>query len=197
MNSTNDMNYISNPLTSLEAADLNVIELLFFSYRDFTADPDLILEKIGFGRAHHRVLYFINRKPGMTVAELLELLRITKQSLSRVLKQLIDTGHVVQATGLHDRRHRKLYPTKSGRQLTLALALPQSRRIARALEGSDAKDREIIERFLYNMVNPERRRQIDDFAATENAVQKPETQLKDIKNDGTEQATENRRAASQ
>ena len=165
MNSTNDMNYISNPLTAEEAADLNVIELLFFSYRDFTADPDLILEKIGFGRAHHRVLYFINRKPGMTVAELLEVLRITKQSLSRVLKQLIDTGHVVQATGLHDRRHRKLYPTKSGRQLTLALALPQSRRIARALEDCAPQDREVIERFLYNMVNPERRAQIDEFSA--------------------------------
>lgn len=90
----------------------------------------------------------------MTVAELLEVLRITKQSLSRVLKQLIDTGHVVQATGLHDRRHRKLYPTKSGRQLTLALALPQSRRIARALEDCAPQDREVIERFLYNMVNP-------------------------------------------
>ncbi|MDT8021944.1 helix-turn-helix domain-containing protein, partial [Brucella melitensis] len=76
MNSTSDMNYITNPLTAEEATDLNVIELLFFSYRDFTADPDLILEKIGFGRAHHRVLYFINRKPGMTVAELLEVLRI-------------------------------------------------------------------------------------------------------------------------
>ncbi len=84
----------------------------------------------------------------MTVAELLEVLRITKQSLSRVLKQLIDTGHVVQATGLHDRRHRKLYPTKSGRQLTLALALPQSRRIARALEGCTPQDREAIERFI-------------------------------------------------
>lgn len=169
MNSTNDVNYIRDPLTCLEADDLNVIELLFFSYRDFTADPDLILEKIGFGRAHHRVLYFINRKPGMTVAELLEVLRITKQSLSRVLKQLIDTGHVVQATGQDDRRHRRLYPTQTGRQLTLALALPQSRRIARALDESGITEREVIERFLYNMVNPERRAQIDDFAATETA----------------------------
>ncbi len=164
MNLSPDINYISNPLTTEETADLNVIELLFFSYRDFTADPDLILEKIGFGRAHHRVLYFINRKPGMTVAELLEVLRITKQSLSRVLKQLVDTGHVVQATGLHDRRHRKLYPTKAGRELTLALARPQSQRIARALEGCSATERAAIEHFLYNMVNPERRTQIDEFS---------------------------------
>ncbi len=165
MNSTKDMHYISSPLTPEEAGDLGVIELLFFSYRDFTADPDMILEKIGFGRAHHRVLYFINRKPGMTVAELLEVLRITKQSLSRVLKQLIDTGHVVQATALHDRRHRKLYPTRSGRELTLALARPQSRRIARAMESCRPEERAVIERFLYHMVNPERRAQIDDFAA--------------------------------
>ncbi|MFD1199387.1 MarR family winged helix-turn-helix transcriptional regulator [Brucella gallinifaecis] len=177
MNSTNDVNYISTPLTSREADDLNVIELLFFSYRDFTADPDLILEKIGFGRAHHRVLYFINRKPGMTVAELLEVLRITKQSLSRVLKQLIDTGHVIQTTGVDDRRHRKIYPTKAGRELTLALALPQSRRIARALEESGTAERQIIERFLYNMVNPERRTQIDDFAATETACDVPDPKL--------------------
>ncbi|MBK3745525.1 winged helix-turn-helix transcriptional regulator [Paraburkholderia aspalathi] len=163
MNSTKDIPYISTPLSEQEADDLNIIELLFFSYRDFTADPDLILEKIGFGRAHHRVLYFINRKPGMTVAELLDVLRITKQSLSRVLKQLIDTGHVVQATGLHDRRHRKLYPTKTGHDLALALALPQSRRIARALEECGPSERRIIERFLYTMVNPEQRAQIDSF----------------------------------
>ncbi len=165
MDSTKDMNYISNPLTEADARDLGIIELLFFSSRDFTADPDLILEKIGFGRAHHRVLYFINRKPGMTVAELLEVLRITKQSLSRVLKQLIDTGHVVQATGLNDRRHRKLYPTESGRRLTLSLALPQSHRIARALQGSTPDERRAIERFLYHMVNPERRVQIDAFSS--------------------------------
>lgn len=164
MNSTKDIPYISTPLSKQEADDLNIIELLFFSYRDFTADPDLILEKIGFGRAHHRVLYFINRQPGLTVAELLDVLRITKQSLSRVLKQLIDTGHVVQATGVHDRRHRRLYPTSTGRELTLALALPQSRRIARALQACAAEDRVIIERFLYTMVNPEQRAQIDSFA---------------------------------
>ena len=165
MTLNNDVNYLTTPLTSKEAADLNVIELLFFSYRDFTADPDMILEKIGFGRAHHRVLYFINRRPGLTVAELLDVLRITKQSLSRVLKQLIDTGHVVQATGLHDRRHRKLYPTKAGRQLALDLALPQSRRIELAMQSFSPEQRALVERFLYNMVNEERRAQIDDLSA--------------------------------
>lgn len=163
MNSENPPASIETPLSAREADNLDIIELLFFSYRDFTADPDMILEKIGFGRAHHRVLYFINRKPGMTVAELLELLRITKQSLSRVLKQLIDTGHVVQITAEHDRRHRKLYPTEAGRTLALALALPQSQRIAKALENCTEADRHLIERFLYMVVNPEQRIQIDSF----------------------------------
>ncbi len=99
----------------------------------------------------------------MTVAELLEVLRITKQSLSRVLKQLIDTGHVVQATGQHDRRHRKLYPTKSGRQLTLALALPQSRRIARALEDCAQQDRKVIERFSITWSIPSAGRRSTSF----------------------------------
>src|ERR1700746_711657 len=79
----------------------DVIELLFFAYRDFISDPDEVLAKFGFGRAHHRVLHFINRNPGMKVADLLELLRITKQSLGRVLKQLVDQGYVVQKEGVN------------------------------------------------------------------------------------------------
>ena len=74
----------------------DLIELLFFAYRDFVGDPDEVLAKLGFGRAHHRVLHFVNRNPGMKVAELLDVLKITKQSLGRVLKQLIDEGYMVQ-----------------------------------------------------------------------------------------------------
>ena len=70
----------------------DVIELLFFAYRDFVSDPDDVLAKFGFGRAHHRVLHFVNRHPGMKVADLLDVLKITKQSLGRVLKQLVDEG---------------------------------------------------------------------------------------------------------
>src|SRR5437764_10674558 len=81
----------------------DVIELLFFAYRDFISDPDHVLEKFGFGRAHHRVLHFVNRNPGMKVAELLDILKITKQSLGRVLEQLVDEGYVVQKAGAHDR----------------------------------------------------------------------------------------------
>src|SRR5678815_3609205 len=77
----------------------DIIELLFFAYRDFVSDPDEVLEKLGFGRAHHRVLHFVNRNPAMKVAKLLDILKITKQSLGRVLKQLIDEGYIVQKEG--------------------------------------------------------------------------------------------------
>lgn len=144
-----------------DGIDFTIIELLFFAYRDFTSDPDQILADYDFGRAHHRVLHFVNRRPGLTVAELLDVLQITKQSLARVLKQLIDTGHVIQVQGPRDRRQRELYPTAKGRALALALARPQSRRIRAALEDSGATERATIERFLEAMVNPELRAQID------------------------------------
>jgi DNA-binding MarR family transcriptional regulator len=140
--------------------DFTIIELLFFAYRDFTSDPDQILTEYGFGRAHHRVVHFVNRRPGLTVAELLAVLKITKQSLARVLKQLLDTGHIVQVQGPRDRRQRELYPTARGRALAIALAAPQARRIAAALAEADAKDRAAVERFLMGMVDPELREQL-------------------------------------
>jgi len=152
---------IRTPLTDEDGIDLSIIELFFFAYRDFTSDPDQILAGYAFGRAHHRVLHFVNRKPGLTVAELLDVLQITKQSLARVLKQLIDTGHVVQVQGPRDRRQRELYPTQKGRQLALELARPQSRRIDTALKAIDEGGRQAVEGFLKAMVNPELRPQID------------------------------------
>lgn len=145
-----------------DGIDFSIIELLFFAYRDFTSDPDQILADYEFGRAHHRVLHFVNRRPGLTVAELLDVLQITKQSLARVLKQLIDTGHIIQVQGPRDRRQRELYPTAKGRTLALALARPQSRRIHAALEASAPGDRAAVEKFLKAMVNPELRAQIDN-----------------------------------
>jgi DNA-binding MarR family transcriptional regulator len=153
---------IRTPLTGEDGMDFTLIELFFFAYRDFTSDPDQILGRYDFGRAHHRVVHFVNRRPGLTVAELLEVLKITKQSLARVLKQLIDTGHVIQVQGLRDRRQRELYPTAKGRALALALAAPQSRRIAAALAEAEPGDRHAIERFLMGMVNPELREQIEN-----------------------------------
>jgi DNA-binding MarR family transcriptional regulator len=144
-----------------DGIDLSLIELLFFAYRDFTSDADEILVGLGFGRAHHRVVHFVNRMPGLTVAELLDVLKITKQSLARVLKQLIDTGHIVQVKGIQDRRQRELYPTQKGRNLALALARPQSKRIKAALEASRPVERAALERFLLAMVDPELRPQVD------------------------------------
>lgn len=160
-----DATYIRQTLSDDEVANLSIIELLFLSYRDFTADPDKILAMMNFGRAHHRVLYFVNRKPGMTVAELLDMLKITKQSLARVLKQLVDTGHIAQITGQTDRRQRELYPTEIGRQLILALTEPQSKRIARALAESGGVENQLIENFLKAMVNEDQRTQIDSLRA--------------------------------
>ncbi|WP_173931976.1 MarR family transcriptional regulator [Chelativorans sp. Marseille-P2723] len=153
------------PAPEAEDIDFTLIELLFFAYRDFTSDPDAILPQYGFGRAHHRVLHFVNRRPGLTVAELLEVLRITKQSLARVLKQLIDTGYIIQVQGARDRRQRELYVTKKGHALALALALPQSRRIRKALEEAGIENRAGLERFLRAMVNPELRAQLDRRSA--------------------------------
>src|SRR5258708_39015771 len=87
----------------------DIIELLFFAYRDFVSDPDDVLTRLNFGRAHHRVLHFVNRHPGMMVADLLDVLKITKQSLGRVLKQLVDEGYVLQKEGETDRRQRLVF----------------------------------------------------------------------------------------
>jgi DNA-binding MarR family transcriptional regulator len=134
-----------------DIVDFEIIELLFFAYRDFVSDPDAILSKSGFGRAHHRIVHFVNREPGMTVADLLETLKITKQSLARVLKQLIDSGYIHPVAGPEDRRQRKLYPTKAGRDLALALAEPQSRRIEKAFGNASDNERESVKRFLKGM----------------------------------------------
>ena len=135
----------------------DVIELLFFAYRDFIGDPDDVLAKFGFGRAHHRVLHFVNRNPGMKVAKLLDNLKITKQSLGRVLKQLIDQGYVVQKEGANDRRQRLLYVTAKGETLAMKLAGLQTVRIARALSelGPNAHDGAC--RLLTAMINADQR----------------------------------------
>lgn len=123
---------VEDPLPTRGELDFRLIELFFFAYREFTADADSILERYGFGRAHHRILHFVNRDPGMTIAEILELLQITKQSLSRVLRQLVDDGFVMLVQGEDDRRQRRLYPTPKGRELTLELSRAQVQRIDRA-----------------------------------------------------------------
>jgi DNA-binding MarR family transcriptional regulator len=140
---------------------IDLIELMFFAYRDFTGDPDALLEKDGFGRAHHRVLHFVGRNPGLTVAELLAILGITKQSLARVLKELIDRGHIEQTAGRADRRQRQLQLTATGHDLALELSTPQSRRIADALSKLENRDAAIVRQFLREMIDVEKRAQFD------------------------------------
>jgi len=135
----------------------DIIELLFFAYRDFVADPDDVLAGYGFGRAHHRVLHFVYRHPGMKVADLLDILKITKQSLGRVLKQLIDQKFVEQKEGANDRRQRLLFVTAKGEALALQLAGLQTARIRRAIAELGAGSHEAAKRFLLAMINPESR----------------------------------------
>ena len=129
----------------------DIIELLFFAYRDFVGDHEL--EAFGFGRAHHRVLHFVYRYPGLKVADLLDVLRITKQSLGRVLKQLLDEGYIVQKTGNNDRRQRLLFATAKGEALVGRLAGLQTTRINRALADLAPDDAETVRRFLRAMID--------------------------------------------
>ena len=135
----------------------DIIELLFFAYRDFIGDPDDVLAKFGFGRAHHRVLHFVNRNPGMKVADLLDILKITKQSLGRVLKQLVNQGYIIQKEGENDRRQRLLYVTAKGENLAMKLAGLQTARIARAFSQLGPGAHEAARRFLTAMLDPDGR----------------------------------------
>jgi DNA-binding MarR family transcriptional regulator len=135
----------------------DIIELLFFAYRDFVGDADEMLSKLGFGRAHHRVLHFVNRNPGMKVADLLEILNITKQSLGRVLKQLVDQAYVVQKEGAQDRRQRLLYVTPKGEALALKLAGLLTQRITSAFAGLGPGAHESARRFLTAMIDADNR----------------------------------------
>ena len=159
-----DINYLpeTKSAVSSSGSQLNeplwdLIELLFFAYRDFVGDPDEVLIKLGFGRAHHRVLHFVNRNPGMKVAELLDILRITKQSLGRVLKQLIDQGYILQREGAQDRRQRLLYVTAKGEQLALKLAALQTERLSRSLSELGPGAHEAARRFLAAVIDTENR----------------------------------------
>lgn len=140
---------------------VDLVEWLFFAYRDFTNEADSQLASRGFGRAHHRVLHFVNRHPGVRVADLLEILNITKQSLSRVLKQLVDDGYIVQEAGPSDRRERHLYATGKGEALARVLLAMQVARVSDALQATGADAQVTVGKFLQTLVADARR---DDVA---------------------------------
>jgi len=167
---------ISSTQRRLPASDseiVGLIELLFFAYRDFVSDPDEILSNYGFGRAHHRVVHFVGRNPGMTVAQLLDILRITKQSLGRVLKDLVEQGYVIQKEGEQDRRQRLLHLTAKGEDLRLRLMRPQIDRIRRALAESEPAASHHYRNVLFHLIDPENREAARDRIEHGSIIGKP------------------------
>ncbi|MEM7422205.1 MAG: MarR family winged helix-turn-helix transcriptional regulator [Pseudomonadota bacterium] len=136
------------------------IELMFFAYRDFTGDPDAVLAVRGLGRAHHRAIHFIKRRPGITVAGLLDILQVTKQSLNRVLRKLISDDLVESREGTEDRRHRNLYLTTAGDGLESELSSLQRERVERAYRSAGPEATAGFMRVLEEMIDDAYRDQV-------------------------------------
>ena len=146
-----DLNNLISPFFLNDKEIKKVIELIFFSYRDFTAGPDKVLEKLNFGRAHHRVIYFVGKKDKITIKELLGVLKITKQSLSRVLNQLVKEGFIVVSTG-SDKRTKILSLTKKGTNLENELSTIQIKKIKKAIDSFNQEDIDGFKKILYEMI---------------------------------------------
>lgn len=166
-----------NPLFLREHELRQGMELLFYAYRDFTAEPDKMLSRFGFGRAHHRVVYFVGRYPRMTVSELLRTLRITKQSLSRVLGNLVEEGFVLQQADPEDRRRRLLSLTDKGMKLERALSEVQMRRFAQAYREAGIEAVEGFRRVMRGIVDAEDRARVDKQADRSRVGLKGESQV--------------------
>jgi DNA-binding MarR family transcriptional regulator len=150
-----DIKSAANPLFLREEELRQGIELLYFAYRDFTSEADEMLARYNFGRAHHRVVYFVGRHPQMSVSDLLSILRITKQSLSRVLGQLVRQGFIVQKPGSRDRRQRLLELTEKGVELERQLSETQRQRIARAYREAGAQAVEGFRKVMTGIISGE------------------------------------------
>jgi DNA-binding MarR family transcriptional regulator len=154
------MNSDHEPADADTAPMYDMIELLYFAYRDFIADADRLLETYGFGRAHHRVLHFVFRHPGLTIAELLDILAITKQSLNRVLKELVAQDFIEARAGAEDRRQRRLHVTRKGGDLALKLARVQTHRFAAAMRALGPHARSDAAAFLLEMIDRQARARV-------------------------------------
>jgi DNA-binding MarR family transcriptional regulator len=146
-----DLNNLISPFFLNDKEIRKIIELIFFSYRDFTRGPDQILEKLNFGRAHHRVIYFVGKKDKITIKELLGVLKITKQSLSRVLNQLVKEGYIIVSTGL-DKRTKNLSLTSNGQSLENELSTIQIKRMKKIINNFNKKDIDGFKKILYEMI---------------------------------------------
>lgn len=136
-------------------------DLLFFAYRDFTNAADVVLAELGLGRAHHRALHFIGRNPGMAVTELLGILRITKQSLARVLSDLLERDYVAQAQGQGDRRQRLLQLTEGGMALEQRLFAAQCERLGAAYDAAGPQAVDGFRRVMRAIMDEAARAHID------------------------------------
>lgn len=135
------------------------IEAMFFAYRGFTSDPDRILDGLDYGRAHHRAVHFINRSPGLSVGNLLDILGVTKQSLNRVLRSLFHDGLVEARVGKTDRRERRLFLTEKGAALERNLSDAQRARMRAAYRAAGPAAVAGFRTVLEAMMDPEQRRQ--------------------------------------
>ena len=159
-----DLNNLLSPFFLNDKEIRKVIELLFFSYRDFTSGPDKILEKLNFGRAHHRIIYFVGKKNDLTIKELLGVLQITKQSLSRVLNQLVKEKFILVSTGI-DKRTKKLSLTEKGIKLEDQLSTIQIEKIKKVINKFSEENINGFKEILYDMIESENKKtfqQIND-----------------------------------
>jgi len=159
-----DLNNLLSPFFLKDKEIRKVIELLFFSYRDFTSGPDKILEKLNFGRAHHRAIYFVGKKNNITIKELLVILQITKQSLSRVLNQLVNEKFIIVSTGI-DKRTKKLSLTEKGRKLENQLSTIQINKIKKVINKFSEENINGFKEILYDMIETQNKKtfqQIND-----------------------------------
>ena len=157
-----DLNKLLTPLFLSEKEIRKIIELMFFSYRDFTSGPDKVLEKIKFGRAHHRIIYFVGKKEKITIKELLSILQITKQSLSRVLNQLVKEKYIFLSTGV-DRRTKNLSLTKKGFELENKLSTIQIKKIKNIIKNADENDINGFKTMLYEMIDEKNKIKFDEL----------------------------------
>ncbi len=155
-----DLNKLLTPLFLSEKEIRKIIELMFFAYRDFTSEPDVLLEKINFGRAHHRVIYFVGKKEKITIKELLSILQITKQSLSRVLSQLVKEKYIILSTG-EDKRTKNLSLTDKGLELENKLSTIQIKKIKNILKNANEDNIGGFKTLLYEMIDDKNKIKFD------------------------------------
>jgi len=157
-----DLNKLLTPLYLNEGEIRKIIELMFFSYRNFTSGPDKILEKINFGRAHHRVIYFVGKQNNLTIKELLSILQITKQSLSRVLNQLVKEKYVILSMG-DDKRTKKLTLSKKGQELEKQLSSIQITKIYNIIKEFNEIDINGFKKVLHSMIDEKNQKKFDEI----------------------------------